>query len=69
MSRSESPTRSRNDDWPTFSLRYTFDPAELDVPDRFAPDELVVRDPSGGADDGAWLSAARGSYVAIEEVR
>lgn len=69
MSRSESPTRSWNDDWPSFSLRYTFNPDGIGAPGRFDPDELVVRDPGQGSDTGAWLSAARGSYVAIEEVR
>lgn len=67
VSRSESPTRSRNDDWPAFALRYTFNPEGLDASGQFDPDELVVRDPTRGS--GAWLSAARGAYVAIEEIR
>lgn len=54
--------------WPTFPLLYTFNPSNVGVPDTFDPDELVVFDPSG-SDDGAWLSADRGSYVAIEDTR
>lgn len=69
VSRSETPTRSPNDEWPAFSLRYTFNPGDVDATRRFEPDELVVRDPRRGAADGAWLSAGRGSYVAIEDVR
>lgn len=54
--------------WPTFTLRYTFNPEELAAPAEFDPDELVVTDPGSG-DDGAWLSAGRGSYVDIKDAR
>lgn len=63
---SEEPTAR----WPTFPLRYTFNPAEVDGPDSLDPDELVVFDAKRtGGGNGAWLSASRDSYVAIEDVR
>lgn len=58
------------DCWPTFPLRYTFNPEGIDRDDGFAPDELVVFDPARtDGVDGAWLSARRESYVGIEDVR
>lgn len=53
--------------WPRFTLRYTFNPEELDAPVSFDPDELVAFDPSSG--DDAWISATRGSYIDIEDTR
>lgn len=56
--------------WPTFPLRYTFNPTEVDGPDSPDPDELVIFDAKRSEDEsGAWLSASRGAYVAIEEIR
>lgn len=54
--------------WPRFTLRYTFNPEELDAPVSFDPDELVVFDPSDG-DDDAWVSATRGSYMDIKDAQ
>lgn len=58
------------DDWPTFPLRYTFNPEGVAGRERIDPDELVVFDPGrpGGIGD-SWVTAERGSYVCIEDVR
>lgn len=68
MSSQESIEEESAANWPTFSLRYTFNPEELEVPVAFDPDELVVFDPSTGGDE-AWLSADRGSYLDIQDAR
>lgn len=57
------------DHWPTFPLRYTFNPEEVDGPGDVDPDELVVFDSSRPNQGDAWLSAGRGSYVTIEDIR
>lgn len=67
---SETQEVSCAEDWPTFPLRYTFNPEGLVGRDRIDPDELVVFDPaSPGGIGGAWVTAERGSYVSIEDVR
>lgn len=59
-----------DDEWPIFPLRYTFNPQDLAGRERVAPDELVVFDPSHSQEiGGAWITAERGAYVAIEDVR
>lgn len=68
MSNSEVVRREATDHWPNFSLRYTFNPDDIDGPE-FRPDDLVVFDPTQSDRTGAWIAAARDSYVAIEETR
>lgn len=68
MSKSELTRSESTDHWPSFSLRYTFNPEDIDGPE-FRPDDLVVFDATAGERSAAWISAARGSYVAIEETR
>lgn len=65
---SEPPsTQSCVGDWPTFDLQFTFNP---DRDRALNPDEIFVFDPERIAtDDTHWISAERGSYVAIEDVR
>lgn len=67
MSSQEPVEQESAANWPTFSLRYTFNPEELEVPVTFEPDELVVFDPT--TDDEAWLSADRGAYLDIQDAR
>lgn len=64
----EAVSKEQSARWPSFSLRYTFNPDDVDAPVEFAPDELVVFDPTRERSQ-AWVAAARGSYVAIEDVR
>lgn len=68
MSNSELVSAESTDHWPSFSLRYTFNPEDIDGPE-FRPDELVVFDASRTDGTDTWISAARDSYVAIEETR
>jgi hypothetical protein len=67
-SRSELTCNESTDHWPSFSLRYTFNPEDIDGPE-FRPDDLVVFDARADKRSNAWIAAARGSYVAIEETR
>lgn len=61
---------SSTESWPTFGLRYTFNPKQSVREERFAPDELFLFDPDSiGLDDSRWISAERDSYVSIEETR
>lgn len=67
---SECDGPSCTEDWPTFGLRYTFNPKQSVREERFAPDELFLFDPDGIDLEGSrWISAERGSYVSIEETR
>lgn len=60
---------SCTEDWPTFALRFTFNPKSVRE-ERFDPDELFVFDPDRlDVDDSHWIAAERGSYVPIEDVR
>lgn len=65
MSSQEPLEKDTSANWPKFTLRYTFNPEDLDAPVSFEPDELVVFDPAEG--DDAWISAARGSYEDIKD--
>lgn len=60
---------SATGDWPTFSLRYTFNPDGVEGRGRIDPDDLVVFDPANDAIGEAWVIAARGAYVAVEDAR
>lgn len=72
---SEPSTRTTSDaeptptgqTWPSFTLEYTFNPRETAPDVEFAPDEVVVYDPD--ADSTCWMSADRGSFVPVEDVR
>lgn len=68
MSKSELAGTESTDRWPSFSLRYTFNPDDIDAPE-FRPDDLVVFDAGSPDSEEAWMAASRGSYVAIEETR
>lgn len=56
-------------EWPTFALSYTFNPDTPVGRGETAPDELVVFDSTEPRIGSAWLTAKRGSYVSIEDVR
>lgn len=56
-------------DWPVFSLHYTFNPEAMDGREEFQPDELVVQERNQDDPRTCWISAKRGSYVSIEDVR
>lgn len=57
------------EDWPTFALRYTFNPGGVGLGDGFDSDEVVVFDATRGRLDDRWIAAERGSYVSVEETR
>ncbi|MFC5973837.1 hypothetical protein ACFPYI_21145 [Halomarina salina] len=57
---------STREEWPTFALEYEFNLDDEGLPS-LAPDQVVVYDPSDRGD--GWLTATRGSYVALEDVR
>lgn len=68
MSDSELARAESTDHWPSFSLRYTFNPDDIEGPE-FRPDDLVVFDASQGDDTDTWIAASRDSYLPIEETR
>lgn len=57
------------EDWPTFALRYTFNPAKIGLEGPFEPDEVVVFDATRGRFDSRWIAAKRGAYVSVEKIR
>lgn len=57
------------EDWPTFAITYTFNPGDLVGRDEPAPDELVLFQTDDRTGTTAWLTAERGSYVSVEDVR
>lgn len=69
MSESDAEQPTAVEDWPTFALRYTFNPAGIGLNDPFDPDEVVVFDATRGRLDERWMAAKQGSYVAVEDVR
>lgn len=69
MTETGTEASSAVDSWPTFALRYTFNPAGVGLRGTFEPDEVVVFDATRGRLDRRWIAAKRGSYVAIEETR
>ncbi len=70
MSANGSGKASHGEEWPEFELQYVFNPRAADFPEvEFEPDELVVYETQGKATRGQWLSAERGSYVQISEMR
>lgn len=71
-SEGSTPARERSctSDWPSFALRYTFNPDRSVRSESFDADELFVFDPTRIAESNAhWISAERGSYVSVEDVR
>lgn len=69
MTESSSERTPAVQDWPTFALRYTFNPSDIGISREFDPDEVVVFDATRGRLDERWIAAERDSYVSIEEVR
>lgn len=57
------------DDWPTFALRYTFNPGGIGLSEEFETDEVVVFDATRGRPDSRWIAARRDAYVSIDEIR
>lgn len=57
------------EDWPTFALRYTFNPGGIGLDAGFDADEVVVFDATRGRLDDRWIAAKRGSYVSVQEIR
>ena len=55
-------------DWPDFGIHYTFNPKRVGGGTRFKPNETILFD-RGGDPDTAWISAERGTFIPIEEVR
>lgn len=67
---SSSPERrSEIEDWPTFGLRYTFNPTGIGLDRTFDPDEVVLFDSTRARLGDRWIAADRGSYVPVEEMR
>ncbi|MEM4781265.1 MAG: hypothetical protein QXG03_06880 [Halalkalicoccus sp.] len=67
-----SDSRSRREsveDWPTFALRYTFNPGGVGLDREFRSDEVIVFDATRGRPAERWIAAERDSYVSLEEVR
>lgn len=69
MAETDAEDCSAVGDWPTFALRYTFNPGGIGLSGAFDPDEVVVFDATRGRLEERWIAAKRGSYVAIEETR
>jgi hypothetical protein len=69
MSEGQSEQQQAVEDWPTFALRYTFNPSGIGIRCGFEPDEVVVFDATRGDLEDSWLSATRGSYLLVEETR
>ncbi|SEP21836.1 hypothetical protein SAMN04487948_12250 [Halogranum amylolyticum] len=69
MSKARSRLRPTTGEWPDFTLDYTFNPDLDGVVGEFAPDEVVLFDRERGMTATQWLSAERGSYVSLDEVR
>lgn len=69
MSEADAGHVSTVEDWPTFALRYTFNPNGIGIDFGFDPDEVVVFDATRGRPDSRWVAAKRGSYVSVEEIR
>lgn len=61
------------EEFPRASLEFGFNPSASDCPAdaEFGPDELVVYEAlaARGTAAGRWLSAARGSFVGLDETR
>ncbi|MWG33218.1 hypothetical protein [Halomarina oriensis] len=55
------------EEWPTFALDFQFNPDADEGFPSLAPDDLVVYDPSSRR--SSWLTATRGAYLALEDVR
>lgn len=69
MTETDTEQSSAAEDWPTFGVRYTFNPSGVGLDDGFEADEVVVFDATRGRLDQRWIAAKRGSYVAIEDTR
>lgn len=69
MTEADTEQSSAAEDWPTFEVRYTFNPSGVGLDDGFEADEVVVFDAARGRLDQRWIAAKRGSYVAIEDTR
>ncbi|MFC4357203.1 hypothetical protein ACFO0N_04475 [Halobium salinum] len=59
------------EEFPSASLEFAFNPraGDFPAPVEFAPDELVVYESQAAATGGAWLSAERGTYAGLDEMR
>jgi hypothetical protein len=67
---SKSERRRLPDDWPTFALEFTYNPRDVSLRGEFAPDEVVIFDPTCREDGGdRWISGARDSHVSVDEMR
>lgn len=69
MTEAGSEGASAVKDWPTFALRYTFNPSGIGLDTGFDPDEVVVFDATRGRPDSRWIAAKRDSYVSVEKTR
>ncbi|WP_101298242.1 hypothetical protein [Halegenticoccus soli] len=68
MSTDPAQGPASTDEWPRFTLRYTFGSPASDIDGTFEPDEVIVFDPTkkGGTH---WVSAEAGWYVPLERIR
>lgn len=69
MTETDAEQAEAVDQWPTFALRYTFNPAGIGLDHAFDPDEVVVFDATRGRPAERWIAAKRGSYVTVERTR
>lgn len=61
--------REAVEDWPTFALRYTFNPGAIGLDREFASDEVIVFDATRGRPTQRWVAAERDSYLPLTDVR
>lgn len=68
MNADESYTKNVTEEWPRYTLKYTFGCEVPGIDATFEEDEVVLFDPTrkGGRN---WISAKEGSYVPLEETR
>jgi hypothetical protein len=69
VSESQSRVEPTTEEWPEFTIDYTFNPDLDGIVGDFAPDEVVLFDREQGMNATQWLSAERDSYVSLDEVR
>ena len=66
MSTDDAQKTMVTDEWPRFTVKYTFGSQIPGIDGHFDPDEVVLFDPTRKG-DSHWISAKKGSYVPLEE--
>lgn len=68
MSEKVTHPSSIRSEWPTFSIRHTYNPDDIATDVSFEPNEVVFYD-AKTRKDGRWMSAKYDSYVSVTDVR